>query len=392
MIIDTFQIDAHLSLHCRQPPLLRQEELDLSLPSTYAIWSSSDLTVFFDRIQAEPWQRRDVRLSNADMTPYRPALSQLLIEDVQLAILGSQYRIWLLKEQYRNRCRFGVESADQIEAHLKLCSLQLDDLAHSLEIPIQDQQRADFLLRAYSGKDKCSDSEWRQAALDRFHRRMLTARVLYHLLSLHLLADVEALEEIALASSSNGLASTDARGDELQTVSAQKWALSLQSRAALGHALSIVKLYREATQRPGWRDGPKDPIVSMALLAGAPVLWAWCMYAPDADMPVPAPAQLPSQLSAGMACIGPELECAFAQRGGFTLEGLPVGRCSIVACLGRFADAMVEAGPSWEKALARAAAWRSVAAAIHANRQLGAEGANGQWRSPSPPVPRRQGG
>ncbi|RDA92457.1 hypothetical protein CP533_6437 [Ophiocordyceps camponoti-saundersi (nom. inval.)] len=351
-----FQVDTYLSLLCNQPPLLRREELALGLPSTFSMWNAYGLDVFFPRHRDEPWRRASFTMSNLDMTTPHLLPSAVLVEDIESCLLASWNDIWLLHQLRRNRHGTAGSRAAVVARQLRLCKLQLDSVAEAAERPDDNDAYADFLLRAYSAKELPSQPGWRESVRARIAARILGARMLYHLLSLHCHADVQAL-----------------RGDDTSS-SAAEWALSVDGRAALLQAVLVWRTYSESPSV----DHP--PVVYMALSAAAIILSSACTLQacvcssstssssrPTTRTPtttttttVTTTATPSSDTARPDVAVGPltAVESApdldewltHGSGGGLSLHGLAVCRCNAATWLTRFAEALARGGERWELA------------------------------------------
>ncbi|PHH82272.1 hypothetical protein CDD82_6521 [Ophiocordyceps australis] len=356
----TFQIDTYLSLLCNQPALLRREELDLGLTSTFSMWNSYGLHIFFPRHRSEPWSRGAFKMSCLDMTEPQHIPSGILVEDVRACLLGSWNDIWVLQQLRRNRNEAAALRADAISRQLKMCKIRLDTIQDALERPELHAQYTEFLMRAYSGREMPTEPEWRELVLARVYSCLFTARMLLHLLSLHVHADVQTIREAAQITPIMGLegtsavaaASTPAASTaawQRKALQVQEWALSGSSRAALLDALLTWRTYLEAAPGLELRREPADPIVYMALSAAVTVLWAWTTHAVHSCICAPDVAK--AEVGAAPLAVdpGPDVEDWLLRGGrGVCLHGVPVCKCNTPAWLARFAEALARGGSRWE--------------------------------------------
>ncbi|KJZ71056.1 hypothetical protein HIM_09556 [Hirsutella minnesotensis 3608] len=346
----TFQVDTYLSLLCNQSPLLRREELDLGLTSTYGMWNAFGLHIFFPRHRAEPWRRGSLKMSCLDMTVPHLLPSGVLVEDVHACLLGSWNEIWVLQQLRRNRYEGATLKADAIGRQLKLCKIQLDAIMEALARPDIHGQFADFLIHAYAGKELPNEPNWQARVQSRIQSYVFSAKMLYHLLSLHLHADVQAMRDISHSSSIPGSESSGLLSSSWQqkAVQVQEWSLSADSRAALLHALLIWKTYQESASGYKFQQNPADPIAYMALSAAAVVLWTWTMNAIHACICSPEV----SKVDVGTALLtGSSVQLdSWIIHGGSSimLHGVPVCKCNAATWLTGFAEALARGGERWE--------------------------------------------
>lgn len=325
LAVATLQVDAYLALLVGQPPLLRRDELDLGLPSTFAMWNAFGLQVFFPRHHSEPWRRGALKLSCLDMGhPQLLPAGGVLVEDVHVCLLGTWNDVCVLHRLRRHR----QDDAAAVARHLGHCKLQLDAL---------DGPCSDFLLHAYSARELPTDPKWRDRVEARVRDRLLAARMLYHLLHLHLRADVQAMRDVSAASPPGS--DQDPPAWHPKALQVHQWAASSDSRAALLHALLVWATYQDVAPRAD----PADPIVYMALSAAAMVLWTWAINA------VPACVCGPGVLRVDAAEGSPDVDdWILGGTGALALGGVPVCRCNVASWLTGFAEALARGGERWE--------------------------------------------
>ncbi|KYK55044.1 hypothetical protein DCS_07005 [Drechmeria coniospora] len=350
LAVCTLQIDVYLSLFCNQPPLLRREDLDLGLTSTFAMWNSYGLHIFFPRHRGEPWQRGAYKMSCLSIASQQQQTAGILVEDVQTCLLGTWNDIWLLQQLRRHQDETAALKADAISRELRLCKHQLDTIEDAIERPKLHGQYPDFLLRAYSGKGLPSEPKWRQRVLERLYSCIFTARMLHHLLSIHLLADVQAIRDVAQISPwTEAEAGTASPTWQRKAMQVQEWAMSADSRAAILQAMYVWRTYQEAAPGLDRRREPIDPIAYAALSAAATVLWAWTMNAVDACICAPELTKVDigtRPLNVGMS---PEVDDWVLQGGSSViLHGMPVCKCNAGTWLTRFAEGLARGGQRWE--------------------------------------------
>ncbi|PNY25464.1 Uncharacterized protein TCAP_04596 [Tolypocladium capitatum] len=346
----TFKIDTYLSLLCNQPPLLRHDELDLGLTSTFAMWNSYGLDIFFPRRRTEPWRRGPHKMSCLDMASPQHLPSGILVEDVQVCLMGTLNDIWVVQQLRRNRNDAAAIKADAIARQLRLCKIQLDTIEDALERPGLHGQYADFLLMAYAGKELPSEPGWRQRVVDRLYSAIFSATMLYHLLNVHLHADVQAIRDVTQISPlSEPEPGTGSPTWQRKAMQIQEWAISTDSRAAVLHAMYAWRKYQEATPGLELRREPTDPVAYMALSAAATVLWAWTMNAVEACICAPELSKVDVSDGPSNAEMSPGIE-EWVLNGGSSifLHGMPVCKCSAASWLTRFAEGLARGGERWE--------------------------------------------
>ncbi|PFH56271.1 hypothetical protein XA68_16792 [Ophiocordyceps unilateralis] len=348
-----FQVDTYLSLLCNEPPLLRREELALGLPSTFSIWNAYGLDVFFPRHRDEPWRRGSFTMSCLDMAAPQQLPSAVLVEDIQACLLGAWNDIWVLQQLRRNRHGAAAARAETVARQLRLCKLQLEGLADAVERPDVHRRYADFLLRAYLGKELPTQPAWRERVLTRLASHVFSARMLYHLLSLYLHADVQAMRDDDIGpDASTTMPRPVSPAWQRRALLIREWALSADGRAALLQAVLVWRTYHEAA--PSAPEGSADPVVYMALSAAATVLSTCVIHAVHACVCGGGDAGGADAgvgpLSAAESAPGVDewLARGGGAGGGLSLHGLAVCRCNAATWLTRFAEALARGGERWE--------------------------------------------
>ncbi|KAL3962540.1 hypothetical protein ACCO45_004063 [Purpureocillium lilacinum] len=310
--VATLQIDVFLSLFCNQPPLLRREELDLGLTSTFAMWNSYGLHIFFPRHENEPWDRGAYKMASLD-----------------LCLLGTWSDIWLLQQQRRNRSEAVAAKVAVVSRQLEAYERRLDGIEDAVERPELHGQYTEFLFRAYSGKGLPSDPKWRERVLERIHSTMSRVRMLHRLLGMHLYADLPAVREIARI--------TPTPMWQRKALQIQEWAISPDSRAAVLQAMYVSRTYRESSavlrSHPQQQPQLADPVAYMALSAAAAVFWAWSVHTVDVCTCAPGlPLDIGARRRAAEA--GPEVDEWALARGG---ERWEMGSICANVCLSKLA-------------------------------------------------------
>ncbi|RDW91665.1 hypothetical protein BP5796_02830 [Coleophoma crateriformis] len=124
-----FKIDTCLSLSSGQCPHLQIEELDVNLPSTFALWNTHGLDEFYRRHPQEPTTRIGIRLF--DFLQHPELLDPLawLVEDVHIGICGMHWAVWRYTTTRQNGGVIEPNSKDQLEKQLDFWKVQLDRVA-----------------------------------------------------------------------------------------------------------------------------------------------------------------------------------------------------------------------------------------------------------------------
>ncbi|KAL7806418.1 hypothetical protein V8C44DRAFT_339209 [Trichoderma aethiopicum] len=351
-----FKLDSYISLLTQQPPLLQREELSLSLTSTFGQWNAYGLDVFFRRWPSEPLERTQYRICDLALGSQQPIPPVILVEDLQIRMMGVTNYVWILNKMRGSPNPALCVSPDQkelISARLKRCKLQLDSITSLWTEPEQHKMHIDFLLRAYSAREEPFHEGWEKAARDRFSSFVFSATMLYHLLNMHIYADVHSymhnlpVLSAAGASTANLSSLTTAAVNNAQL---QEWASSPDARVAVSHALFAYRVYGSATSSPSDRKSEVvDPIAHMTIAAGAAILWTWIQNT-TATCTCMSPMPLAGELDFGFVPLGagqsPEVDHWILTGGNVWLHGVHLCKCNVDVWLSPFAAIL--SAKKWE--------------------------------------------
>ena len=206
----------------------------------------------------------------------------MLVEDIQLGICAMRSRIWQLLERTRD------DPASEVSNAIERDSLKrrLDAWKHwLLQIPIQQTDQLDFsqeqhlAMRYYYGIEDHSQPGWQLIVFDRPKNLIFDTLTLYHLLNLHLYAEIRELTQ--LAKDKLRVQPTSALGEKFRNAAERRedstriWAESASVRRALCHATDILVSYNSIS---GLENNQVDPIAYVALSVSALVIWGYCMF------------------------------------------------------------------------------------------------------------------
>lgn len=230
---------------------------------------------------------------------------------------------------------------------------RLDSISRLWINPQTNAAAIGYLVRAYSAKtdsaQPSADEGWERPALDRIAAGVTNASIFYHLLALHLSADIRAVTVAAtgLRSLGGGPGVAAACAPDAPTVGGiQRWAVSREARVAVIHSLSILKACENVLSTMGSEGESLDPIVHVALSTAAMVLRCWlsndvvsCQWhAGDGMQKMP---ELDMDVIPGRD--------GWVQTGeSVTMDGVPVCPCSAGPWMARFTLVLCEGGKRWE--------------------------------------------
>lgn len=356
LTISLFKLDTYISLFTQQPPALQREELGLSLASTFGLWNAFGLDVFFRRWPTEPLDRSQHKIRDLALGSQQPVSPSILLEDIQIRMMGVTNYVWILSKMRGNPNPALCISADQkelISARLKRCKLQLDSMTSIWTEPDQHKQHIEFLLRAYAAREEPFHEGWEQPVRSRFFAMVLSTTMLYHLLNMHIYADVHGYVQNLLAASSPGTAPSSISpiapisSDELR-----EWATSMDGRIAVSHAIFAYRAYGSATSSPAdYKAEAIDPIAHMAMAAAAAILWTWIQNRSAAACTC-MEMQPTGELDFGFVPLGagksPEVERWIRHGGNIWLHGVHMCKCSVDVWLSPFAAILSHGAKKWE--------------------------------------------
>ena len=340
-----FKIDVYLSIFDNHPPLIRRQELAIGLPSTFSLWNSYGIMLFFSRSRYEPWARRSLLVSQLDIRDFDAVPDGIVPDDIQLYLLGIQNEIWSLDSA--NDKLYELKKAD-ISERLLLCQRQLEYVFDESQKPVVAGSHTAKLLKAHLANEEPVGSTWRQAVMHRIHAQILNIRQLLLLLTIHLHADVQAIRDVYLSPAPMALESI-ANVWQRKMLALQTWAQSGDGRSAVAAALHISSTY-EACVLVSNSSGTNvvDPIGHRALSTAALVLWAWTMN--DAEMCVCNAGMPKTDITSDGVHLTPGTQ-SWVQMGGMSaFRGSSVCQCTVATRIGHWTDALARAGRAWEDA------------------------------------------
>ncbi|TVY29108.1 hypothetical protein LHYA1_G002464 [Lachnellula hyalina] len=283
-----FKIDNYLSIIRAKPALLTKDDLHFTFQSTYAAWNSSRLDLFATRIEAEPTFRNQITMRDRIKDIYDWNIEAkdkpLLIEDIILCMCSMEPRIAEFWDKMRD-CSF-VYSLESFKTEcprhrLEALKLFLDRISCQLSRPVSLECEI-LPLRYYYGYEDAAEPGSQDAALARAKGLLFDAKMLYHCLCIQLNTDIRMLAQLAKDGSANSLMQLpepQQQERENRGKSVTTWTTTSLARQSLLHATEILVLHQ---QNKDFDTRIMDPIVYVALAAGALAVWAYCMFSGDA--------------------------------------------------------------------------------------------------------------
>lgn len=279
-----FKIDSYLSLLRCQPPVLMPEELHFSLPSTFALYNGLGLHVWEVRQSIEPEIRaqntiRDL-IQNIAPDGISPADGIMLTEDIQLGLCSLQSSIWHLSDQLRRNLDTNTAmQRSHLRAQLESWKRLLLRLPFSQSDPINFTQKQHMAMRFYYGFEDHSEPGWQSTVFARPKDLFFDALMHYHLLSIHLYADIRILRQLTQDTSQGDLLTVYGSPYEKEKLTRESgtvgWTQTKYARRALYHSAAVLALYNDLSEL---ENKMVDPIAFVALSASALVVWAYCTF------------------------------------------------------------------------------------------------------------------
>ncbi|KAK2603544.1 hypothetical protein QQS21_004313 [Conoideocrella luteorostrata] len=355
-----FKVDTYLSILYGQPPLLRRAELELGLTSTFAMWNSYGIMVFFDRCRSEPWTRGNYNMSQLDVRKPEEVPSGILPEDIQLCLLGLWNDIWSLKKE--TAVNPDIAALKKADLYHKLCLAldQLDTIVAESRKPLVVGGYTATILKSYLGGESSRSPNWRQDVTSRLDSCIHNIRPLLLLLIIHLHADIRRMRELYLCPNPplQMDPSAASRAWQQNMLAVQEWALSPDGRTAVVASLQVWVAYKSSLlMDPSQPAYCFDPIFYMALSAAATVLWAWTM---NDEACVCDPAIPKSDIAHIGMHLQPDIQSWIrgGSGSGISFWGQPVCRCHVASNVADWAETLAVAGKTWEIAADDASMFR----------------------------------
>lgn len=324
------------------------------LTSTCSGWNSHGLDVFFKRYREEPLDRTKSRISELTSGSIPTLSCGALIEDIQIGLCGVRREIWNYNQTRANNPILPLTNplADTLQeslAHqLDVWKFELDKILAVTNGPRNTGPFEKF-MKYYLRTEQPGSGDWITPVLARINTAVFNSTVLYHLLSIHLYADIRTIGSVITGSSTmwnnHHIISTN---DAERQTRVQQWATTSDSRKALLHALSILKAYEGIKSTIGVHSNSLDSIAFMGLSASALIVCALLLAMGDTCVCVPGVGHVDLDIEPFVMGHGPMLS-EWVQNGGLVrFHGVSICNCALATWIALFFTALTEHGKSWE--------------------------------------------
>ncbi|KAG9256563.1 uncharacterized protein F5Z01DRAFT_477521 [Emericellopsis atlantica] len=342
-----FKIDTYFALLFKDPRILHAEEIELSLPCTFASENAAGIVRFFQRLKREPPEREHITVADYVLYPERfeEQMSHTALEDINLGLLGCYRDIWRHMQNRRSHCQIRMVLAGPLSERLELWKSKLDTISRTLggASNTDDTDNAvRSLAMSYLCLEEPGDPGWEASVLARMAAHFMNATMLYHMLHMHLRMDGRVVYAFAIGRWSLGN-TAHVPQSLFNTAALQVWARLPPGRAAVVQALLALRSYENgAAMTAGGINLCSDPIAHVTLATAGMVLRAWfqgrdvgCWCCPDNTMALPE-----LNLDDAHGWIEHGVSVAVA--------GVALCRCQWTYWMGRCVEALVKGAALWE--------------------------------------------
>ncbi|KEY69077.1 hypothetical protein S7711_09580 [Stachybotrys chartarum IBT 7711] len=268
LVDSLFKVDAYMSFVTHQDAFLNIEEMDIGIPSTFAIWNAHVYMAFYERLDTEPRDRQELTLRDVASNPPIVAPSGVLLEDIQLGLfaLASKIKDVQQSDDVEGKSSFR-QQLPSLFNQLKYWKSHIDVVGDMLAQANFDRASAGFLVRAYAGGEVSSnDSE--SIIMGRIRSLRYRTVMLYHLLSIQLHFKIEshslawpALVQLASAGGTVPVSKT--------------WLASTHAQAVLRHSLAVIDEHGTMLAPLSLHADSLDPLACLALSIARIMIKSW---------------------------------------------------------------------------------------------------------------------
>lgn len=329
--------DVAIALFLNQPPLMEPEELELSIPCTFALANARGIHKFFRRHPKEPPGREGWPISHMACSVPGMLPPWLVMEDIQLGLCGLYRAIWKSAQMHHS----SIYDSGQLQRQLDIWKCELDKISGLWGQPEANATAINYLLRVYSAKEEPDMDGWEKPVVHRIAAIFFNVTMLYHLLSLHLFAEIRLISLIKIGSGSLGQAFNSGLKDMEARSKMQKWASSFEGRSTVMHSIAALKAYEKAIVELS--PGSIDPTAHATLSTAAVALRAWMSNTTDA-------CNCGLNLVAATRNFDNEEEKkTWVQHGGhIAADNVPLCKCAEAAWTNRFMGVLLRTGREWD--------------------------------------------
>jgi hypothetical protein len=262
------------------------EELHYTLPSAYSLWNGDGLHTWEARQATEPLFRSEKSIfhmiNDSTWDSEFPTEDPMLIEDLQLCVCALQSNIWRLSQHARDSGENEISTVlqkDSLRRRLDALKCRLDQMAHQTTEGVDFGDENPLPLRHYYGFEDQSHPGWQLEVIARVKSLSFDTLMLYHLFSLHLLAEIGTLTQLAKDQSTTTTYERHRKAREQRVCATERWTRTPIARQALCHAVEILvehqAIFHEASKTTGLEKNTLDPMSYVALSCAALVVWAY---------------------------------------------------------------------------------------------------------------------
>lgn len=346
MAYNILKVDVGISLFLDQAPLLHPEEIELSIPCTYALSNAHGIDNWFKRFPQEPVDREALPMSEVTCSTLVSLPSGLLVQDIQLGLFGLFGEIykWAQLRRYQNAeihpdyCR-----NDELQAQLDTWRIQLDSICGLWNDPVINASAIEYQMYAHIGKEDPNEEGWETAVSARMTRVFFNVSMLHSMLRLFLYTDLRSVFMFTTGTLDMGQLMTTASPPVDMQIRLQQWANSWKGRRAAITSLYVMKLYEKAPFSTP--EQSMDPIAHMAVSVAAFILRCWITNSTDTCECGILPGQPSSALNLEVEV---DKEQWALEGGVVVLDGMPLCHCALSIWMTRFETAIEERARGWE--------------------------------------------
>ncbi|CAM1500478.1 Fc.00g096400.m01.CDS01 [Cosmosporella sp. VM-42] len=352
LIIALYKIDTYLAITREQAPSLQREELDVTLSSTFSLWNSWGLDVFFKRVPKEPSDRAGYKFSEVVSNPRSPARALLLIEDVQLGMCGLTSGIWNHTQISRRGTRSGppgLDSTASLSWQLESWKGELERVSKNCNQQFIEDNTDEFPFTAYLGREHKDLAAWKTTAMDHIKCLVSNTLNLYHLQAIQLYSDTRTVNILARYNEERPQ-NDPCSPPMIQKHQArlQSWIISPESRKALLHAIAVLRARETNIEQEGPQACSLEPIALVAMSMSALVVWAWVMYAESPCSCVPGLNHIDVGADTPDLHNTTQLENWVEFGGTIALHGIAFCRCVVDGWMARYGACLPRGRRRWE--------------------------------------------